>query len=56
VKPGQTVRRGEALLSLESMKLETQLRADRDGVIAAVHVRVGDKVSAHELLLEYALG
>jgi pyruvate carboxylase len=54
VKTGQRVRRGEALLSLESMKLETQLRADRDGVIAAVHVRVGDKVSAHELLLEYA--
>lgn len=38
---GQTVAAGDALLVIESMKLETTIRAWRDGEIAALHVAEG---------------
>ncbi|HUS23923.1 MAG TPA: DUF2118 domain-containing protein, partial [Candidatus Binatia bacterium] len=37
VKAGQAVQKGETLLVMESMKMETTLAAPRDGVVAAVH-------------------
>jgi biotin carboxyl carrier protein len=39
--PGQTIARGDTLLVIESMKLETAIKATRDGVVAAVHVAQG---------------
>jgi len=53
VKPGQPVRAGDPLVSIEAMKMETQIRAERDGAVRAVYVRPGDTVAAHDLLLEY---
>ena len=41
VTAGAEVRRGEALLVMESMKLETSISAPRDGVIKTVHVELG---------------
>jgi len=41
VSPGQAVARGDTLLVIESMKLETAIKAARDGVVAAVHVAAG---------------
>ncbi|MBI2383691.1 MAG: biotin/lipoyl-binding protein [Gammaproteobacteria bacterium] len=41
VKPGQSVARGEALLVMESMKMETTITAPRDGVVESVHVVQG---------------
>ena len=41
VAAGATVRRGETLLVIESMKLETAIAAPRDGVVKAVHVELG---------------
>jgi pyruvate carboxylase len=52
VKPGQTVRRGSPLLSIEAMKMENAVAADRDGVIARVLVAPGDRVEAKDLLVE----
>jgi pyruvate carboxylase len=54
VKPGQAVRAGDPLLSIEAMKMETQIRAERDGTVRAVHVRVGETVGARDLLVEFA--
>jgi len=56
VKAGQAVRTGDPLVSIEAMKMETQIRAEREGTVRALHVRPGDTVSARDLLLEYADG
>ncbi|MDO4232830.1 MAG: biotin/lipoyl-containing protein, partial [Lautropia sp.] len=54
VKSGQKVKAGEPLLSIEAMKMESQIRAERDGLISRVCVASGETVAAHDLLLEYA--
>jgi pyruvate carboxylase len=53
VQPGQRVSAGSALVSLEAMKMETHIAAERDCEIAAVHVRPGDRVAAKDLLIEF---
>ncbi|MEZ5613643.1 MAG: pyruvate carboxylase [Rhodocyclaceae bacterium] len=54
VKAGQKVARGDPLLSIEAMKMETMLTAERDAVVAAVHARPGEAVNAKDLLVEFA--
>ena len=49
--PGQRVRRGERLASLEAMKMEHALRAERDGVVAEVLVEAGAQVEAGAALV-----
>lgn len=41
VAPGQSVAAGDGLIVIESMKLETTIRAWRDGEVEAVHVAPG---------------
>lgn len=53
VKEGQTVKRGDALLALEAMKMETVLRAEADGTIGKIHVKVGQDIESRDLLIEY---
>ena len=50
-KVGQKVAKGEALLVMESMKMETTLTAARDGVVAAVHYAPGQTFDRDALLL-----
>ena len=52
--PGSQVSAGQALLVMEAMKMEHILRADRDGVIAALPCRQGDQVSQGTLLVHFA--
>ena len=54
VQPGQRVARGARLVSIEAMKMETMLTAERDAVVKAVHVKPGDVIAAKELLVEFA--
>jgi pyruvate carboxylase len=54
VKPGQPVKAGDPLVSIEAMKMETQLRAERDGVVRAVHVKSGETIAARDLLVEFS--
>lgn len=41
VEPGQPVGRGDVLIVIESMKLETAIKSSRAGVVEAVHFTVG---------------
>jgi len=52
VAAGQKIVRGERLLSLEAMKMETVVLADRDGVVKGVFVKPGDSVQTKDLLVE----
>jgi pyruvate carboxylase len=54
VKPGDTVTKGQKLLSLEAMKMETTVYAERDGRIGEVLVAPGTPVEAGELVARYA--
>jgi pyruvate carboxylase len=53
VKAGEKVTRGQKLLSLEAMKMETTVYAERDGTLAEVLVTPGTPVEAGELLARY---
>ncbi|SEP82095.1 pyruvate carboxylase [Faunimonas pinastri] len=54
VKAGQSVTSGDVLISIEAMKMETAIHADRDGVISEVAVKPGDQIDAKDLLVVYA--
>lgn len=41
VTPGEAVKRGQTLMVIESMKMETAIVAWRDGVVGAVHRQLG---------------
>lgn len=51
VQAGDNVTKGQKLLSLEAMKMETNLTADRDGRIGQVLVKRGTQVAAGDLLM-----
>jgi len=50
VKPGDQVAKGQKLITLEAMKMETTLYAESDGRIADILVKPGTPVEAGELL------
>jgi 3-methylcrotonyl-CoA carboxylase alpha subunit/geranyl-CoA carboxylase alpha subunit len=50
---GQAVTRGEALLVIESMKLEHALAAPRDAEVAELLVQPGAQVAPGQLLLRF---
>uniref|UniRef100_UPI002B0038D3 pyruvate carboxylase subunit B n=1 Tax=Pararhodobacter sp. TaxID=2127056 RepID=UPI002B0038D3 len=52
VSVGQKVKPGDLLLTIEAMKMETGLHADREAVVKAVHVQPGAQIEAHDLLIE----
>ena len=53
VRPGQSVKAGDALVSIEAMKMESQIRADRDAVVRTVLVKPGDTIAAQDLMIEF---
>ncbi|MBN2760563.1 MAG: pyruvate carboxylase [Rhodobacteraceae bacterium] len=52
-KAGATVKAGDLLLTIEAMKMETGLHAERDAVVKAVHVQPGAQIEAKDLLIEF---
>lgn len=51
IKPGQRVQRGDPLVSIEAMKMESVVRAERDMTIAEVFAKKGQLVNPKDLLL-----
>ena len=51
VGEGDEVTAGQILVVLEAMKMEHTIMADADGVVTAVHVRTGQAVDAHQVVV-----
>ncbi len=52
VSPGDRVQREQALLVLESMKMENTIAAPRDGIVRSVNVAADDSVQHGQTLVE----
>jgi pyruvate carboxylase len=52
VSVGQKIKEGDLLLTIEAMKMETGLHAERDAVVKAVHVSPAAQIDAKDLLIE----
>ena len=52
VSEGLTIHKGDPLVTIEAMKMQTVVHAPADGTVSVVATRVGARVAAGELLLE----
>ncbi len=52
-KPGQKLAKGDIILQMEAMKMQTALTAERAGTIDTIHVKPGDQVEAKDLVAEW---
>jgi biotin carboxyl carrier protein len=50
VSAGQTVKKGDTICVLEAMKMENDIPAPCDGVIASINVQKGASVNAGDVL------
>ncbi|WP_077601051.1 pyruvate carboxylase [Oceanobacillus sojae] len=50
---GDTVKKGQHLMTNEAMKMETSVQAPLDGVIKEIHVQKGDSIAVNDLLIEF---
>ncbi|MEO3998265.1 acetyl/propionyl/methylcrotonyl-CoA carboxylase subunit alpha [Mesorhizobium sp. CAU 1732] len=53
VKAGDAVQDGQVLATVEAMKMENVLRAERRGVVKSVAVEAGSSLAVDELILEF---
>ncbi|HYM34838.1 MAG TPA: biotin/lipoyl-containing protein, partial [Steroidobacteraceae bacterium] len=51
VSAGGKVKQGDVLITIEAMKMETAVRAERDGTIGEVITKPGEAIDAKDLLL-----
>lgn len=51
VLPHQKINEGDVLVILEAMKMETEIKAARSGIVASVSVKEGDTVTVGQTLL-----
>ena len=50
-QPGKSVQRGDVLVEIEAMKMNTKVYAPAAGVVEQVHVKEGDSVQQGQLLV-----
>jgi biotin carboxyl carrier protein len=51
VTEGQEIKKGQVILILESMKMQNELKAPRDGTIGRIRVKAGETVEQRQTLL-----
>lgn len=52
IKEGDSVKVGAKLITLEAMKMENNINADKEGIIKSIKVRQGDSVLEGDVLIE----
>uniref|UniRef100_A0A486XS99 Oxaloacetate decarboxylase alpha chain n=1 Tax=Rheinheimera sp. BAL341 TaxID=1708203 RepID=A0A486XS99_9GAMM len=52
-KAGAVVKRGDVVIIMEAMKMETEVRAVADGTVVNIHVAAGDAVSTGDVLISF---
>ncbi|WP_420860899.1 acetyl-CoA carboxylase biotin carboxylase subunit [Algirhabdus cladophorae] len=53
VSVGDEVQEGQALCTVEAMKMENILRAERKGVVAKINASAGDSLAVDEIIMEF---
>jgi len=53
VAEGDEVQEGQPLCTVEAMKMENVLRAERRGVVARIHAGPGDSLSVDQTIMEF---
>lgn len=53
VQPGNNVKKGDHLITLEAMKMENILKATHDGIIREINIIKGDKVEKNMVLITF---
>ncbi|MGR3514372.1 MAG: pyruvate carboxylase [Paracoccaceae bacterium] len=52
IEAGAKVKKGDLMVTIEAMKMETGIHAERDATVKAVHVTAGAQIDAKDLLVE----
>ncbi len=52
VKKGDTVKKGDVIATIEAMKMEQELKTDRDGEVKDIYIKEGGPVSTGDLLMQ----
>ncbi len=53
VAPGDEVQEGQALATVEAMKMENILRAERKGVVKSVNASAGESLKVDDIIMEF---
>ena len=53
VEVGQEVQEGQALCTVEAMKMENILRAERKGVVSKINTTAGDSLAVDDIIMEF---
>ncbi len=51
VKEGDRVRKGDVIMILEAMKMESEIKSPRDGIVKQIVVKEGDRVDVNDVLV-----
>ena len=51
---GQKVKAGDLLMTIEAMKMENVLKAERKGIVSRIPVKAGDSLAVDEIIMEFA--
>jgi propionyl-CoA carboxylase alpha chain len=53
VEIGQEVQEGQALCTVEAMKMENILRAERKAVVVKIHAEAGTSMGVDDVIMEF---